>query len=180
VRNVLPDHLAPSLDLLLVGINPGLRSAELGHHFAGRGNKFWNLLYESGLVPCRLSYEDDGRLPELGIGLTNIVSRASAGSSELSPRDFRRGRRVLIRKLEKYRPKVAAFVGITVFRELWPALASDPPPRKLACGRWPETIGGSELFVLPNPSGRNAHFTYDEMLREWRRLARLVRRRRRA
>jgi TDG/mug DNA glycosylase family protein len=167
----LPDFFAPSLDILLVGINPGLKSAEKGHHFAGPGNKFWSLLFESGLVPRKLSYEEDFRLPEHGIGLTNIVGRPSRSSGDLVPRDFEKGRSQLLKKIETYRPRTAAFVGVTVFRELWPAIQTGPAPKRILCGPRTETIGDTTLFVLPNPSGRNAHFTYREMLAHWRRLA---------
>ncbi len=172
----LPDYLTPALDLVLVGINPGLRSLEKGHHFAGVGNKFWNLLFESGLVPAKMSYEEDFRLPEHGIGITNIVARPSRSSGDLSRRDFEKGRRSLLKKLETYRPRMAAFVGVTVFRELWPAIGTGAPPKQIPCGPRTERIGETTLFVLPNPSGRNAHFTYGEMLSEWRRLARFARR----
>jgi len=168
----LPDYIAPALDLVLIGINPGIRSAQKGHHFAGAGNKFWNLLFDSGLVPRRLTYEDDFRLPEHGIGITNIVSRPSPSSADLGPRDFEKGRGSLLKKIETYRPRTAAFVGVTVFRELWPAIAPGPAPKEIPCGPRPETIGETALFVLPNPSGRNAHFTYAEMLSYWRGLAR--------
>lgn len=170
--NRLPDYLAPSLDVVLVGINPGLRSAERGHHFAGVGNKFWKLLFESGLVPREMTYAEDFRLPEYGIGLTNIVARASRSSADLSPRDFEKGRGSLLSKLREYKPRTAAFVGVTVFRELWPAIAAEPAPKTIACGPRPETIGETSLFVLPNPSGRNAHYTYAEMLSHWRGLTR--------
>jgi len=172
----LPDYLEPSLDVVLVGINPGVRSAEVGHHFAGPGNKFWKLLFESGLVPRRMSYAHDSTLPEHGIGLTNIVARPSRSSADLNGRDFEKGRAALVRKIERYRPRAAAFVGVTVFRELWPAIASGSAPKEIACGRRPETIGKTALFVLPNPSGRNAHFTYREMLSHWRGLVRFLRR----
>ena len=102
---------------------------------------------------------------------TNIVSRASSSSSDLGPKDYQAGRRTLRRKIEHYQPKVAAFVGITVLRELWPEISNDPKPKKIPCGYRPETIGESALFVLPNPSGRNAHFTYDQMLACWKKLA---------
>jgi double-stranded uracil-DNA glycosylase len=174
--NGIPDYLAPSLDLVLVGINPGLRSAEKGHHFAGHGNKFWNLLFESGLVPQKLTYQDDSRLLEHGIGITNIVARPSRSSGDLSGPDFERGRSALLKKIETYRPRTAAFVGVTVFRELWPAIRTGSPPRAIPCGPRDEKIGETNLFVLPNPSGRNAHFTYGEMLAQWRRLARFSRR----
>jgi TDG/mug DNA glycosylase family protein len=172
----LPDYLQPSLDVVLVGINPGVRSAEVGHHFAGPGNKFWRLLFESGLVPRRMCYGEDSTLPEHGIGITNIVARPSRSSSDLKGKDFEKGRARLVRKIETYRPRAAAFVGLTVFRELWPAIASGAAPREIACGPRPESIGKTALFVLPNPSGRNAHFTYGEMLSHWRGLARFLRR----
>ncbi len=165
------------MDIVLVGINPGIRSAEKGHHFAGVGNKFWSLLFESGLVPTKMTYEEDFRLPEHGIGITNIVARPSRASSDLSRPDFESGRRSLLRKLRKYRPRTAAFVGVTVFRELWPAIETGPTPKQIPCGPRTERIGETTLFVLPNPSGRNAHFTYGEMLSHWRRLARFARRR---
>ena len=167
----IPDYVAPSLDILLVGINPGIRSSEKGHHFAGPGNKFWNLLFESGLVPRKLSYEEDYRLPEHGIGLTNIVARPSRSTADLVPRDFERGRSLLLKKIENFRPRTAAFVGVTVFRELWPAMACGKPPKAISCGPRPERIGGASIYVLPNPSGRNAHFSYAEMLSHWRGLA---------
>jgi TDG/mug DNA glycosylase family protein len=175
--NGLPDYLEPSLDVVLVGINPGVRSAEKGHHFAGVGNKFWKLLFESGLVPRAMTYAEDFRLPEHGIGITNIVARASRSSADLSRRDFEKGRGALLGKLRKYEPRTAAFVGVTVFRELWPAIAMGPTPKAISCGPRPETIGKTALFVLPNPSGRNAHYTYAEMLAQWRGLARFSRRR---
>jgi TDG/mug DNA glycosylase family protein len=171
---VLPDYLRPCLDLVLVGINPGLRSAAVGHHFAGHGNRFWRLLFESGLVPERLSYEDDSRLPDLGIGITNIVPRASRASTDLVRADYEKGRARLLAKLRECRPRAAALVGITVFRELWPEISSKRLERRVACGRRAETIGDTALFVLPNPSGRNAHFSYQEMLSLWRGLARFL------
>jgi TDG/mug DNA glycosylase family protein len=174
LRKTLPDHLRPCLDLVLVGINPGLRSAAVGHHFAGHGNRFWRLLFESGLVPMKLDYQDDSRLPELGIGITNIVPRASRGVMELGPADYGKGRARLRAKILEYRPKAAGLVGITVFRELWPEISSNSLETRVACGRRAETIGETALFVLPNPSGRNAHFSYDEMLSVWRGLARFL------
>jgi TDG/mug DNA glycosylase family protein len=167
---VLPDHLDYDLDIILVGINPGERSNLLGHHFAGRGNKFWTLIHEAGLVPRPMTYEDDSLLPGLGIGLTNIVGRVSRGSAELERADYEEGRRILVEKLTRYRPKTIGFVGVTVFREFWPELSPARAPKTIDCGPRPETFGATGLFVLPNPSGRNAHYSYEEMLRCWRRL----------
>ena len=171
---MLPDYLSHALDVLLVGINPGERSNELGHHFAGRGNKFWVLLHEAGLVPRLMTCEDDSRLPEFGVGLTNIVARTSRGSSELDRVDFEKGRRLLAEKVKRYRPKTVGFVGVTVFREFWPELSADRAPKTIECGPRAEVLGASRLFVLPNPSGRNAHYSYDDMLRYWRSLGRWV------
>lgn len=173
---VLPDYLATGLDVLLVGINPGMRSAERGHHFAGPGNRFWGLLADAGLTPRKLDYTEDGTLPTYGLGITNIVARASRSSSDLSRSDYEEGRRILAAKIARFRPKAVAFVGVTVFREYWPELASGPAPQKIACGKRTETIAGAAVFVLPNPSGRNAHYSYEEMLTCWQALARWLKR----
>src|SRR5512132_675953 len=95
----LPDYLQPGLHVLFVGINPGLRSAALGHHYAGHSNRFWKLLYESTLVPEQLSYREDSRLPEWGLGLTNLVPRATSSIESLTLGDYAAGRRVLLRKV---------------------------------------------------------------------------------
>jgi TDG/mug DNA glycosylase family protein len=169
-RDGLPDYIRSGLDVLLVGINPGLRSAELGHHFAGVNNRFWDLLHDSGMTPRRLTYEEDSRLPELGIGLTNIAARPTRSSSELGREDFSKGRRALIEKIARYTPAWVVFVGITVYRELEPKLRRV----KLRCGVQKDSVEGSRVFVVPNPSGRNAHYTYEEMLGFWKELAGLV------
>jgi hypothetical protein len=109
----LPDYLRPGLKLLLVGINPGLRSAEVGHHFAGPGNRFWNLLHDAGITPHRLTYQEDARLVDFGVGLTNIAARATRSSSDLGREDFSRGSRTLAKKISRFEPKGVAFVGIT-------------------------------------------------------------------
>jgi TDG/mug DNA glycosylase family protein len=171
MREGLPDYLRPGLKLLLVGINPGLRSAEVGHHFAGPGNRFWALLHDSGITPRRLSYEEDAHLLDFGVGLTNIARRPTRSSSDLRKEDFSRGRRVLARKIARFRPHSVGFVGLTVYREFQ---GSRTPVR---CGFQKERIEDAVLFVLPNPSGRNAHYSYRDMLRYWRNLARRLNRR---
>jgi len=150
-----------------VGINPGIRSSQTGDHFAGFSNRFWRLLFESGLVPERLTFEDDGRLPEFGFGITNIVWRPTPGMDTITRAEFVAGRTRLRRKLHHYRPEIVATVGVTVFRALF-------PDRKgaVALGLQPEHVGKTEVFVLPNPSGRNANFTYAEMLDAFRKLRR--------
>lgn len=160
--------------MLFVGINPGVRSAVTGHHFAGFSNRFWKLLYDSRLVPEPIGYADDVRLPEWGFGITNIVARATPGIDTLERLEFVSGRATLRRKILKHRPGVVALVGVTVFRAMFPERKGP-----VALGVQAERIGESVVFVLPNPSGRNANFTYAEMLASYRALRRLLRRRNR-
>ena len=161
----LRDRIRPGVRVLLVGINPGVRSSLTGHHFAGYSNRFWKLLYEAGLVPEPITAEDDGRLPEWGFGVTNIVPRPTPGIDTLTPREYVEGRVRLRRKILRYKPAVVAMVGVTVFRGMFPERKGPVIP-----GIQPETIGGSAVFVLPNPSGRNANYTYAEMLAAFRGL----------
>jgi TDG/mug DNA glycosylase family protein len=150
-----------------VGINPGIRSAAVGHHFAGPSNRFWKLLYASGLVPEAVTWSEDGRLLEWGFGITNLVARATPGIGDLHASELLAGRRALEAKVRRYRPAIAALVGVTIYRALFPELA-----RRAAVplGEAPVTLAGARVFVLPNPSGRNANYTYAEMLDAFRRL----------
>ena len=170
VLPLLRDRIRPGVRVLFVGINPGVRSALTGHHFAGFSNRFWKLLYDSRLVPQSISYEDDDRLPEWGYGITNIVPRPTPGIDTLERHEYVAGRRTLRRKILRYKPAVVALVGVTVFRAMF-------PERKdaVALGLQRERIGDSEVFVLPNPSGRNANFSYAEMVAAYRKLARYTR-----
>ena len=167
----LRDRIAPGVRILFVGINPGVRSALTGHHFAGFSNRFWKLLFDSGLVPEPVSYVDDDRLPEFGYGVTNIVSRATPGIDTLLPHEFVEGRRKLRRKILRHQPEVVALVGVTVFRAMFPEHRGP-----VTLGLQQDTIGASAVFVLPNPSGRNANFSYAEMLAAFRRLRRYAKR----
>ena len=160
------DRIRPGVRVLFVGINPGVRSALTGHHFAGFSNRFWKLLYDSRLVPEPLTYVDDERLPEWGYGITNVVPRPTPGIDTLTPEEYVAGCAKLRRKIRRYRPEVVALVGVTVFRALFP---NSRGPITLGLQR--EGIGKSDVFVLPNPSGRNANYTYDEMRRAFRALA---------
>jgi TDG/mug DNA glycosylase family protein len=166
----LRDRIKPGVRVLFVGINPGVRSALTGHHFAGFSNRFWRLLYESRLVPVPITFEDDDRLPEWNYGITNIVPRATPGIDSIEPHEYIAGRMKLRRKVLRYRPPIIAMVGVTVFRAMY-------PERKgaVVLGPQPERIGDTEVFVLPNPSGRNANFTYAEMLAAFRALKRRLR-----
>jgi TDG/mug DNA glycosylase family protein len=165
----LRDRIRPGVRVLFVGINPGVRSALTGHHFAGFSNRFWKLLYDARLVPQPITFADDDRLPEWGYGITNIVARPTPGIDTLLPAEYVEGRRRLRRKVLRYKPAIVALVGVTVYRAMF-------PDRKGAVrlGRQEETIGPSAVFVLPNPSGRNANFTYPEMLEAFRLLRRAV------
>lgn len=152
--------------LLLVGINPGVRSARTGHHFAGFSNRFWKLLHESRLVPEPIGFADDRRLPEWGIGITNLIARATPGIDTLKPEEYVAGARILRRKVRRWQPDVVAFVGVTVFR----AVCDRRPSQSVVLGLQRERVEGARVFVLPNPSGRNANFTYAQMLSAFRRL----------
>jgi len=156
----LRDRVAPGVRVLLVGINPGVRSATLGHHFAGYSNRFWKLLHESGLVPEPIGFEDDVRLPEWGYGITNLIARPTPGIDTLRPEEYVTGARVLRRKVRRWRPDVIAFLGVTLFRVVFAV----PPKVKVTLGPQPKAFEGARVFVLPNPSGRNANYSYQEML----------------
>lgn len=163
----LRDRIHPGVRILFVGINPGIRSAMTGHHFAGFSNRFWKLLYEARLVPEPIGFEDDDRLPEWGYGITNIVPRATPGIDTLEPEEYVAGRVALRRKIRRYRPPVVALVGVTVFRAMFPDVRGT-----VALGLQRERIADSAVFVLPNPSGRNANYSYAEMLAAFRALRR--------
>lgn len=172
----LRDRIEPGVRVLFVGINPGVRSAQTGHHFAGFSNRFWKLLAESRLVPEPITYVDDDRLPEFGFGITNLIDRPSPGIDDLRPAEYVEGWRKLDRKIAQYRPEVVALVGVTLFRAVLPLIAGDNgrsvPGARLAIGRQSVTIHGAVVFVLPNPSGRNANFSYAEMLAAFKGLRR--------
>lgn len=171
-RRGLPDYLSPGMRILFVGINPGLKSASMGHHFAGPSNRFWKLLYESRLVDEALTYQDDWRLPEWSIGLTNIIGRPTAGIDTLDAAEYRKGRRGLERKIARYRPHVVALLGVTMYRALFKdangySRAPVPGPTTMLLGNVP-------VYLLPNPSGRNAHYPYRQMLSAFHRLRQLT------
>jgi len=169
-RIILPplrDRIRPGVEVLFVGINPGVRSALTGHHFAGFSNRFWKLLYHARLVPEPITFEDDDRLPDWGFGITNIVARATPGIDALRPHEYAGGRTRLLAKVRRFEPRVVALVGVTVFRAMFPEHKGP-----VATGRQTQTLGGAAVFVLPNTSGRNANFSYEEMLAAFRALRR--------
>jgi TDG/mug DNA glycosylase family protein len=216
----LSDRVRPPVRVLFVGINPGIRSATIGHHFAGYSNRFWTLLFHSGLLPEPIRAEDDGRLPEWGYGITNLIARPTPGIDTLRPDEYAAGLRVLRRKVRRWRPRIVAFVGVTLFRAVFEsrpraAKAGGPGPRAIkagqsgrraaragesgrraaragesgrraaraeesgrraaraeerragapvALGLQSERLEGARVVVLPNPSGRNANYSYAQML----------------
>jgi TDG/mug DNA glycosylase family protein len=162
----LRDRIARDVRVLFVGINPGIRSALTGHHFAGYSNRFWKLLYDSQLVPEPIDWRHDARLPEWGYGITNLVARETRGIDTLSRAECEAGVVRLRAKVRRFKPPVIAFVGVSLFRWIFGAKGAV----KLGLRR--ETFEGAEVFVLPNPSGRNANFTYTEMLAAFRALRR--------
>lgn len=168
----LKDHIRARPRILFVGINPGIRSATIGHHFAGYSNRFWKLLFDSKLVPEAIGAEDDGRLPEWGYGITNLVPRPTPGIDTLKPEEYQAGIRVLARKVRRAQPRIVAFLGVTLFR----AIFNRPASARVAVGLQREQFEGARVFVLPNPSGRNAGFAYPEMLATFRALRRVSRR----
>src|SRR5688572_5806774 len=173
----LKDRIKPGLRVLFVGINPGVRSAITGHHFAGFSNRFWKLLWESGLAPERITYVDDDRLTEWGFGVTNLIARPSPGIDTLRPAEYVEGWKILERKIRRYRPQIVAFVGVTLYRAIVPLLdvaKNAGVPNGTVPGLHDVTIHGARLFVLPNPSGRNANFSYEEKLEAFRGLRREV------
>jgi double-stranded uracil-DNA glycosylase len=166
----LTDRIGVRPRVLFVGINPGIRSSLTGHHFAGYSNRFWKLLYDARLVPEPITYRDDRRLPEWGFGITNLVPRPTPGIDALRADEYVAGARVLRRKVRRLKPRLVAFVGVTLFRSLFAKRIGEP----VRLGLQPDVFEGAAVFVLPNPSGRNANFSYAEMRRAFRALARVL------
>ena len=167
----VPDLVGPGLRLLFVGINPGLWTAATGTHFAHPGNRFYPALLRAGVIRRAIDptagMDDDERahLIERGIGITNIAPRATARASELSRHELRAGARDLVGRIERWRPAVVAIAGITAYR-----VGFDRP--RAQTGRQAEPLGGAELWIVPNPSGLNAHETVTTLAAAYRRVAR--------
>src|SRR3954466_16252265 len=125
-RPPLRDRVRPPVRVLFVGINPGVRSAQTGHHFAGYSNRFWKLLYEARIVPEAITFDDDDRLHEWGLGITNLIARATPGIDTLRPEEYVEGTRILRRKVRRWKPGVVAFVGVTVFRAVFACPVGTP------------------------------------------------------
>jgi double-stranded uracil-DNA glycosylase len=143
--------IGPGLRVLFVGINPSLRSAEVGHHFARPGNRFWPTLHAAGFTSRRLRPDEDRELPSHGVGVTNIAFRPTREAAELTPDELRRGAAALEATVRRHEPRLVAVVGLTAFR-----VAFDRPRATMGLQR--DAIGGRPVWVLPNPSGLNAHY----------------------
>ncbi|QDY80725.1 G/U mismatch-specific DNA glycosylase [Streptomyces qinzhouensis] len=157
------DIVAPGLSVLFCGINPSLMSAVTGHHFARPGNRFWPVLRLSGFTPRQLAPAEQHRLLSYGLGITNVVARATARADELDPAELREGGRLLRARTARLRPRWLAVVGVTAYRTAF----AEPRAR---IGRQERTLGATGIWVLPNPSGLNAHWTARSMAEEYGRL----------
>ncbi|TQN31919.1 G/U mismatch-specific uracil-DNA glycosylase [Haloactinospora alba] len=161
------DVIAPGLRLLFCGINPGLYSGHTGLHFARPGNRFWPSLHHAGLTPRRLAPSEQHLLPQWGMGITNLVSRATGRADELSAQELRAGGQELVQRVTDHRPAALAVLGVTAYRQ-----AFGRPHARV--GEQEETVGGVLLWVLPNPSGLNAHWDVPsiaaEMATLWKRV----------
>ena len=165
-HKTLPDYLAPGLKLLIIGINPGYYSAQVGHYYARPGNLFWWALSGSGLLSKTLGPENDAELLTYGIGLTDVVKRPTHSSGELRQAEYDGGVIRMVATLEKYQPKVACFVGLlgaTAFLG-----------RHVKAGALPEKIGKTKLYAVPSTSRRNAHYGREGILKYFRDLAHFV------
>ncbi len=154
----VPDIIAPGLRILFCGINPGLYSGATGHHFARPGNRFWPALAAGGLTPRRLDPAEERELLDYGLGITNLVPRATAAAVELSADELEAGGRRLLEKLETFSPRALAVLGISAYRQ-----AFARPEAVL--GLQPERLAGVPVWVLPNPSGLNAHYRLEDLAR---------------
>jgi double-stranded uracil-DNA glycosylase len=158
----VPDVIAPGLDILLCGINPGLYSGATGHHFARPGNRLWRALHAGGLTPRLLSPFEERELLRYGIGVTNLVERATAAADELSDAELLEGARRLARKVARHRPRCVVFLGLGAYR-------TATGRRRAAVGPQ-EPFAGAAAWLLPNPSGLNAHYQAADFARLFREL----------
>jgi len=159
----IPDVIAPGLRVLFAGINPGLYSAATGYHFARPGNRFWPALHRSGFTERVLRPDEQERLLGLGLGITNIVARATARADELRPEEFLAGARILNAKIARFQPRRLAVVGVTAYRAAFGRRDATVGPQR-------ETIGETRVWVLPNPSGLNAHYVGPRLVDAFREL----------
>ena len=154
----LPDVIAPNLRVLFCGINPGLYTAAVGHHFARPGNRFWPALHQSGFTERLLSPFEEGELLASGLGISNVVPHATASAAELTSEDFMKGGRTLAMKIKRYKPSIVAILGVGAYR-----VAFRKP--KATVGEQDQRIHAAQIWVLPNPSGLNANYQLQVIVR---------------
>jgi TDG/mug DNA glycosylase family protein len=164
----VPDVIAPGLRVLFCGINPGLYSGATGHHFARPGNRFWRTLHEAGFTDRVLSPAEERELLDVGLGITNLVTRTTASAAELNDDELRAGAARVREKIVRFRPRWLAVLGVSAFR-----IGFDRP--RAVVGRQPEAIRETGLWVLPNPSGLNAHYQLPELVAAYRPLREAMR-----
>ena len=162
-RLTLRDVIAPGLRVLFCGINPGLYSTAVGHHFGRPGNRFWKALHLAGFTPRLFSPDEDATLLQYGIGITNLCPRTTASADELGPAEIARGARALVAKARRFRPDVVAILGIGAYR-----VGFGRP--EAVVGRQEIPTAASQTWILPNPSGLNAHYGLAEIARHFGRL----------
>ncbi|MCU0527578.1 MAG: G/U mismatch-specific DNA glycosylase [Elainella sp. Prado103] len=158
VNSTVPDIIAPNLTILFCGINPSLYSAVVGHHFARPGNRFWKTLYGAGFTDRLYHPAEDRSLLQLGYGITNLVDRATARADELAETELLQGRQALLAKIEQYQPQVLAILGVSAYRTAFMR-------PKAQVGLQAHTLGQAQLWILPNPSGLNAHYQLADLNR---------------
>lgn len=159
----LPDVIGPNLRVLFSGINPGLYSAATGHHFARPGNRFWPALHQGGFTDRQLRPDEQDLLPSLGLGITNVVARATARADELTATELHDGGQILTALVEQIRPRWLAILGVTAYRTAF-------GQRQAAVGPQPERFGETRVWILPNPSGLNALWTIPKLIEAFRDL----------
>lgn len=159
----IPDLVAPGLRVLLVGINPGLMSAAVGHHFGNPANRLWPVLHQAGFTPRRLHPMESHELLRYGVGITNLVARATATAAELSAAETRAGVGPLTGLVTEYAPRYVAFLGLTSYRTAFGRPGA-------TVGEQPETLAGSGIWLLPNTSGLNAHYQLPDLAEAFRAL----------
>lgn len=159
-NKTIRDVIAPNLHVLFCGINPGLYSGATGHHFARPGNRFWPTLYQAGFTPRLLHPTEERELLDYGYGITNLVPRATATADELSAEELVAGQRRLKSKVKRYQPQVLAVLGISAYRTAF-------AQKEVTLGKQPEPLANSIVWVLPNPSGLNAHYQLADLAKHF-------------
>lgn len=159
----ISDVIAKNLRVLFCGINPGLYSAAVGQHFARPGNRFWPALHQSGFTDRQLTGFEDRELLQYGYGVTNLVARSTASADELASEEFVEGQKKLIRKIKRFQPQVVAVLGMGAYRAAF-------QQKKITLGCQTQRVGSTRIWVLPNPSGLNAHYQLKDLADQFRAL----------